>query len=172
MTGAGPGNDQHGVGPVSEQGGAGQHPAPPGQYWSNRGAGGNNVQSGHLRQHQVAPRASATGGAGGHGTAQQYSRPPPGWGGGPPGYHSQQYPVPQGVTGVAVNHPEHQGRVFASEGFQGLTVQQLLEAHVKTFEQELAKQREKVRQFQQQLRLQLLPYHAVEGPGWGPKLSY
>jgi hypothetical protein len=53
-----------------------------------------------------------------------------------------------------------------------MTVQLLLEAHIRNFEQELAKQREEVRIVQQQLRQQFLPYPLEEGLVWGPRLSY
>ena len=53
-----------------------------------------------------------------------------------------------------------------------MTVQLLLEAHMKNIQHELARQREEVRAVQQQLRQQLLPYPVEEGLGWGLRASY
>ena len=90
--------------------------------------------------------------------------------------HGQQYstpPPPYNRIGLGVQsagtpgQQSHQGA-----GFQGMTVQLLLEAQARHFEQELAKQREAVRIVQQHLIQQLLPYPVVEGLVWGPRHSY
>ena len=52
-----------------------------------------------------------------------------------------------------------------------MTVQQLLEAHIKNIKQELASQKEEVRIVQQQLKEQLLPHPLAGGLAWGPRLS-
>ena len=58
------------------------------------------------------------------------------------------------------------------EGFQGMTVQQQLEAHIKKVQQELDRQRGEVRLMQQQLRQQLLTHLEKEGLAWWPRPSY
>ena len=94
----------------------------------------------------------------GHNSHHQYSIPPP--------------PYPQAGLGVQSSGASgYQGQQNNSD-FQGMTFQLLLEAQAKHFEQELAKQREEVRIVQQQLKLQLLPYPAVEGLVWGHRPSY
>ena len=60
----------------------------------------------------------------------------------------------------------------SQEGCQGMTVQHLLEAQIRTFQQELARQREEVRKVQQQLRQQLLPYPVQESRAWDPRLLF
>ena len=91
--------------------------------------------------------------------AYQYSTPPPpyAW-----GVQGGQY------AGSARSQVQHM------LGFQGMTVQHLLEAQTKYLEQELHKQREEVRLVQLQLRQQLLPYPVVEAQPWGlsSRVSY
>ena len=57
------------------------------------------------------------------------------------------------------------------EGFQGMTVQHLLEAHLRKIQQELALHKEEFRLVQQQLRQQLLVPTQGGGLAWGPRPS-
>ena len=57
------------------------------------------------------------------------------------------------------------------EGFQGMTVQHLLEAHIRNVQLELASQREMVRLVQQQLSQQLHHRQLEGGLAWGARLS-
>ena len=97
-------------------------------------------------------------GAYGHHSHYQYSIPPP--------------PYSRAGLGTQSSATSgYQGQQNNSD-FQGMTVQHLLEAQAIHFQQELAKQKEEVRIVQQQLKLQLLPYPAVEGLVWGHRPSY
>ena len=53
-----------------------------------------------------------------------------------------------------------------------MTVQHMLEAQIKNFQQELVRHREEVRQVQQQLRQQLLPYPVQESLAWDPRVLF
>ena len=57
------------------------------------------------------------------------------------------------------------------KGFQGMTVQQMLEAHIRIIQQELASQKEVVRLVQQQLSQQLQPRPQEGSLAWGASLS-
>ena len=58
------------------------------------------------------------------------------------------------------------------QGFQGMTVQQLLEAHTMIVMKELATQREQVRLVQQQLGQHVLAHPLGEGLAMGARPSY
>ena len=138
------GNSQSGQSIGSKQD---QHPVPP---LHGQGETRGSDQTGK-------PNRPHTAVYGGVGQGQLYSIPPPNYAWARPGGHTVGYPAQKNQQ-----HPS----------FQGLIVQQLLEAQTRYLEQELAKQREEVRIVQEHLRQQLLPYPVKESLVWGPRHSF
>ena len=78
----------------------------------------------------------------------------------------------QGQLGRDGGQQGQSGGVDSNQGFQGMTVQQLLEAHAINLGKELVKQREELRLIQQQIKQHQLPYPAAERWEICPNLSY
>ena len=73
---------------------------------------------------------------------------------------------------VGFGGAEQAGKRHSQQGFQGMTVQQLLEAHTRSLGEEIIKQREELRLIQLQINQQQLPYPVAESCAVGLNPSY